>query len=193
MDKVINPVTGKWITVNKDTYNKLINNGYVLVNGRLVLKSSLPLPLPTLPTEIIVEEIIPHMMNPGHVLSTCKTLRIIFEKQSFWEKMYDRYFCTTSIKSKVDTYYEAYKICYNLFFLGNNVKYIYTWYLTTYIHWTGIVNSKRLIYSMTYMQNLETIEFRITNPFMWDNYDIKYYAQMLPKIKSITIKYDKQI
>lgn len=192
MDKVINPLTGKWITINKDTYNKLINKGYVLVDNHLVLKSSLPVLLPTLPIEIIVEEVIPHMMNPGHVLSTCKTLRTMFEKQSFWEKMYKLYFYTTSIKSKVDTYYEAYKICYNLFFIANSVSLIDTWYTTTDISWTGIVNSKRLIYSMKYMPHLENIEFCITNPYKWDNYDIKYYAQMLPNIKSITIKYEKE-
>lgn len=192
MSKVLNPVTGYWITIGKGTYNKLIDKGYVLVDNNLVLKSFLPPPLPTLPIEIIIEEIIPHMMNPGHILSTCKVLREIYDKQPFWEKMYKHFFHMTHIKSQDNTYYEAYKICYNLYHVARSNYLIDKWYTSTDISWTGIVNNKRLIYSMSYMPKLEKIEFVIKNPNLWQNYDMAYYYKMLPNIKSITIKYDKE-
>lgn len=88
MDKVINPRTGYWITKHKDTYNKLIHNGYVLVDNRLLLKSSLPTEkiIPLLSIDIVVEEIASHLMNPGHVIGTCKAIRETYHKEWFWKK-----------------------------------------------------------------------------------------------------------
>lgn len=187
MDKVVNPLTGHWINKNKDTYNKLIKNGYVLVNGHLVLHSSLPRAV-QLPSEIIIEEIIFHMMNPGQVLATCKAFREIYYKEWFWLKQYQLYFPHNKIILSEKNYYEAYKICYNLFFLSNSTTHIDQYYGNRHMVWSGIVNNKRFIYSMTYIPNLESLEFKIINS-NWQNYDIKYYYQMLPNVKSITIKY----
>jgi hypothetical protein len=190
MDKVINPLTGYWITKNKDTYNKLIKNGYVLIDKHLVLQYSLPVVkiVPPLPSEIIMDEIILHMMNPGHVLSTCKAFREIYHKEWFWLKHYQLYFPHNKIILSEKNYYEAYKICYNLFFLSNSTTYIDRYYGNRHMIWSGIVNNKRFIHSMTYIPNLESLEFKITHS-NWQNYDIKYYYQMLPNVKSITIKY----
>lgn len=189
MDKVINPLTGHWITKNKDTYNKLIKKGYGLVNECLVLQSVITL-VQKLPSEIIIEEILQHMMNPGHVLATCKAFQKIYHMETFWKKMYQIYFPQVKIIVN-NTALKAYKICYNLFFLTCSTTYLDMYYTRTNITWYGIVNNERFIYSMSYIPNLKSILFKIKikNAHIWTNYDISYYHKILPNVKSITIEY----
>lgn len=67
-DKVINPLTGRLIAVNGDTYNRLISQGYKYVNGSLILSSqsiqpkiSAPTIKPILPT---IKPILPTAVQP---------------------------------------------------------------------------------------------------------------------------------
>lgn len=62
MDKVINPNTGKPITIGGKIYNNLISEGYILVNGELVMPKEL---LSMRPTFSRYENTVPYYALPN--------------------------------------------------------------------------------------------------------------------------------
>lgn len=120
MNKVINPLTRRWITKDKDTYNKLIEKGYVLDGYNMVFKEPMQEKV-MLTVDVLMNEIASYLMNPGHLFGTCKIIREVYHKESYWKKMYEIFFPGVKVISSTNNYYEAYKISYNLYFLTKNI------------------------------------------------------------------------
>lgn len=181
--KVRNPKSGRLINVNGDIYNKLIRSGEY-TREQLLLLPVTPFSEPrrsskkkvmtnmTLPDEIIFEEILMKTDNPDFI-SICrsnKKFQQLCNNDIFWKRLYNKYYGDTNMEQEVRknnkniSYYELFKICYNLSLFLEKVPTLSDNLITLYnaksitLHHSNIL---KFIKFVPYLKGLKKITINI--------------------------------
>ena len=154
--KIISPISGYKISVGKSQYNKLISSGYnekELLSSSSVQKIKSPktgslinkngatykqlISLgyfnnqnPTLPDEIILNELL-MIVGLNEFIIFCqinKKYKEICQNELFWKNLYDRYYGDSNMDKLKKSYFEQFKLCYQLTILIKTLSLKYNLY-----------------------------------------------------------------
>ena len=133
-EKIINPITKRYIYINGGTYYHLISSGqytqeYLLSLPRL--QSHKPMSPkykksinPTLPDDIILNELL-MKLGLNEFITFCQTnqkYKTVCQNDLFWKQFYDRYYGHSNMEKSKKTYFEIVKLCYQLTLLINKLS-----------------------------------------------------------------------
>lgn len=167
---IINPKTGRQITINGATHKKLIKEGYFI-------KQRLP--------DEIIEEILMHGdgVDLMAICNSNKKFKKICDNESFWKKMVYKYYADSGLLTLNKPFSEIFKIAYHLSILqktslaGNDT--LLDWYeyddLTIHQEWP-----EKMLDALYYMNGLEELTFHVK-----DLTDLQLLKHIPPNLKDI--------
>jgi hypothetical protein len=122
--KIKSPKTNRLITVNKGTYKELLN---MYSENELFHENK---NIEIFPDDIILEEILKNT-DIDNFINICKANKHYYEYCSndiFWEKLYHKYYDNSRMYDGVKSYYETFKLCYQLDYLIKKLNLDYSIY-----------------------------------------------------------------